>query len=55
MKEILLLTEIGSLIDKYEKENDNCIIGCILSFDSDKSYQWNGERFTIYKIKIKED
>jgi len=58
--EKLFLADLAHLIDNFEVNNNNCIVGCIVTLPSNRKdvcYQWNGEQmkeedFTVDKIEI---
>ena len=60
-KEKTFLNSVEKLIDEFESENDNCIVGCLITLPTNKEdhsfFQWNGEKMVKeeqYSIELVE-
>jgi len=54
-KEKKLINKFEKIINQFESENDNCVIGCLISLPSEEHeyfHQWNGEKFKKMLNKI---
>ena len=48
-----LTDSIAILINQYEEQNNQSIVGCFVYFNPKITYEWDGEKFQIDEFSVR--